>query len=260
MLAKRSQHAAHIIILWGIHLTGVRDVAAATDQTLVPRARFSRVFEVADAHKWVRYQDLIGTGEPRQHPAGARAPAESVACRSPPARGEQPHGELRLHGYPRSSLWSRRAQLRDRHDQRCGAGTACSARQPIPSVACSLHLSAASMSLARAGETNGWPNKGRTIRVCGRSIGLGCARHVPRVETTPLRRRRDGYPTRTRGLCWRVAVTAAAAAICPRSGSRCCVQSVIGSRRRSNKSLLAYAFSVWLRTTCASAASTTARG
>ena len=58
------------------------------------------MFEVADAHKWVRYQDLIGTGEPRQHPAGARAPAESVACRSPPARGEQPHGELRLHGYP----------------------------------------------------------------------------------------------------------------------------------------------------------------
>ena len=39
----------------------------------------------------------------RQHPAGARAPAESVACRSPPARGEQPHGELRLHGYPRTN-------------------------------------------------------------------------------------------------------------------------------------------------------------
>ena len=53
------------------------------------------MFEVADARKWVRYQDLIGAGEPRQHPAGARAPAESVACRSPPARGEQPHGELR---------------------------------------------------------------------------------------------------------------------------------------------------------------------
>ena len=63
------------------------------------------MFEVADAHKWVRYQDLIGTGEPRQHPAGARAPAESVACRSPPARGEQPHGELRLHGYPRCRLF-----------------------------------------------------------------------------------------------------------------------------------------------------------
>ena len=72
------------------------------------RARFSRVFEVADAHKWVRYQDLIGTGEPRQHPAGARAPAESVACRSPPARGEQPHGELRLHGYPRPPITSHR--------------------------------------------------------------------------------------------------------------------------------------------------------
>ncbi len=62
------------------------------------------MFEVADARKWVRYQDLIGAGEPRQHPAGARAPAESVACCSPPARGEQPHGELRLHGYPRSRV------------------------------------------------------------------------------------------------------------------------------------------------------------
>ena len=45
-----------------------------------------------------------------------------------------------------------------------------------------------------------------------------------------------------------------------RSGSRYCIQSVMSCRRRSNRSLLAYAASVWLRTTCASAASTTSRG
>ena len=53
--------------LWGIHLTGVRDVAAATDHPPA-RARFSRVLEVADALKQVRYQDLIAAGEPRHHP------------------------------------------------------------------------------------------------------------------------------------------------------------------------------------------------
>ena len=58
----------------------------------------------------------------------------------------------------------------------------------------------------------------------------------------------------------REAVTGAVAAIWPRSGSRCCIQSVMSCRRRSNRSLRAYAASVWLRTTCASAASTTSRG
>ena len=50
------------------------------------------------------------------------------------------------------------------------------------------------------------------------------------------------------------------AAICPRSGSRYSIQSVMSCRRRSNRSLLAYAASVWSRTTCARAASTTSRG
>ena len=44
-----------------------------------------------------------------------------------------------------------------------------------------------------------------------------------------------------------------------RSGSRYCIQSSMSCRRRSNRSLLAYAASVWLRTTCASAASITSR-
>ena len=47
---------------------------------------------------------------PASTPAGARAPAESFACRPRPARGEQRHGELRLHGYPRNNLWESRLQ------------------------------------------------------------------------------------------------------------------------------------------------------
>ena len=59
------------------------------------------MLEVADARKWVRYQDLVGAGEPRQHARRCSYASRDVACRSPPARGERPHGELRLHGYPR---------------------------------------------------------------------------------------------------------------------------------------------------------------
>ena len=77
----RTEPGMMISGLWGIHLTGVRDVAAATDHPRA-RARFSRVLEVADALKQVRYQDLIAARRARQPPAGRRAPAESVACRS----------------------------------------------------------------------------------------------------------------------------------------------------------------------------------
>ena len=105
--------------------------------------------------------------------------------------------------------------------------------------------SPSSMSLAC------WPQATRRRSCCRATLGwnLTCGTRAGR------HRDRRG-PTRAYPPAGRQATIGRG----ERSGSRYCIQSVMSCRRRSNRSLRAYAASVWLRTTCASAASTTSRG